>query len=74
MKKIYMLLLVAALACPKAFSAPTTIVRQTKDQGVTREQAIDKALYQAVAQAKGIAVSSGRYDFGFQSAGVGINT
>ena len=74
MKKIYMLLLVAALACPKAFSAPTTIVRQTKGQGVTREQAIDKALYQAVAQAKGIAVSSGRYDFGFQSAGVGINT
>ncbi|MBC8472314.1 MAG: hypothetical protein H8D56_22870 [Planctomycetes bacterium] len=74
MKKIYMLLLVAALVCPKAFSAPTTIVRQTKGQGVTREQAIDKALYQAVAQAKGIAVSSGRYDFGFQSAGVGIDT
>ena len=74
MKKLYMLVLVAALVCPKAFSAPTTIVRQTKGQGVTREQAIDKALYQAVAQAKGIAVSSGRYDFGFQSAGVGINT
>jgi curli biogenesis system outer membrane secretion channel CsgG len=74
MKKIYMLLLVAALVCPKAFSAPTTIVRQTKGQGVTIEQAIEKALYQAVAQAKGIAVSSGRYDFGFQSAGVGIDT
>ncbi|MBW7988593.1 MAG: hypothetical protein FVQ84_01015 [Planctomycetes bacterium] len=74
MKKIYMLLLVAALVCPKAFSAPITIVRQTKGQGVTREQAIDKALYQAVAQAKGIAVSSGRYDFGFQSSGVGIDT
>jgi curli biogenesis system outer membrane secretion channel CsgG len=74
MKKIYMLVLVAALVCPKAFSAPTTIVRQTKGQGVTREQAIDKALYQAVAQAKGIAVSSGRYDFGFQSSGVGIDT
>jgi curli biogenesis system outer membrane secretion channel CsgG len=69
-----MLLLVVALVCPKVFSAPTTIVRQTKGQGVTREQAIDKALYQAVAQAKGIAVSSGRYDFGFQSAGVGIDT
>ena len=82
MKKLYMLrrkallsgLLVAALLCPKVFSAPKTIVRQTKGQGVTREQAIDKALYQAVAQAKGIAVSSGRYDFGFQSAGVGIDT
>jgi curli biogenesis system outer membrane secretion channel CsgG len=74
MKKTYMLMLVVALVCPEAFSAPKTIVRQTKGQGVTREQAIDKALYQAVAQAKGIAVSSGRYDFGFQSAGVGIDT
>jgi len=74
MKKIYFLLLVVVLVCPKAFSAPKTIVRQTKGQGITREQAIQKALYQAVAQAKGIAVSSGRYEFGFQSAGVGIDT
>jgi curli biogenesis system outer membrane secretion channel CsgG len=74
MKKIYILLLVVALVCPKVFSAAKTIVRQTKGQGVTREQAIQKALYQAVAQAKGIAVSSGRYEFGFQSAGVGIDT
>ena len=74
MKKIYTLLLVVALVCPKGFSAAKTIVRQTKGQGITREQAIQKALYQAVAQAKGIAVSSGRYEFGFQSAGVGINT
>ena len=74
MKKIYILLLVVALVCPKAFSAAKTIVRQTKGQGITREQAIQKALYQAVAQAKGIAVSSGRYEFGFQSAGVGIDT
>ena len=74
MKKIYIFLFVVVLVCPKAFSAPKTIVRQTKGQGVTREQAIQKALYQAVAQAKGIAVSSGRYEFGFQSAGVGIDT
>ena len=74
MKKIYILLLVVVLVCPKAFSAAKTIVRQTKGQGITREQAIQKALYQAVAQAKGIAVSSGRYEFGFQSAGVGIDT
>ena len=74
MKKIYILLLVVALVCPKVFSAPKTVVRQTKGQGVTRDQAIQKALYQAVAQAKGIAVSSGRYEFGFQSAGVGIDT
>jgi len=51
MKKIYMLMLIVALACPKVYSAPKTIVCQTKGQGVTREQAIDKALYQAVAQA-----------------------
>ncbi len=74
MKKIYILLLVVVLVCPKAFSAAKTIVRQTKGQGITREQAIQKALYQAVAQAKGIAVSSGRYEFGFQSAGVGFDT
>jgi len=74
MKKIHILLLVVALVCPKAFSAAKTIVSQTKGQGVTREQAIQKALYQAVAQAKGLAVSSGRYEFGFQSAGVGIDT
>jgi curli biogenesis system outer membrane secretion channel CsgG len=74
MKKIYMLLLVAALVCPKAFSAPKTIVRQTKGQGANRAQAIQKALYQAVAQAKGLEVSSGRYEFGFESAGVGIDT
>ena len=74
MKKIYILLFVVVLICPKAFSAAKTIVRQTKGQGITREQAIQKALYQAVAQAKGIAVSSGRYEFGFQSAGVGIDT
>ncbi|MHC4535561.1 MAG: CsgG/HfaB family protein [Planctomycetota bacterium] len=74
MKKVYMLLLVAALVCPKAFSAPTTIVRQTKGQGVTREQAIYSALYQAVAQAKGIAVSSGRYNLGFRSTGMGFDT
>jgi curli biogenesis system outer membrane secretion channel CsgG len=74
MKKIYILLFVVALVCPKGFSAAKTIVRQTKGQGITREQAIQKALYQAVAQAKGIAVSSGRYEFGFQSVGVGIDT
>ncbi len=74
MKKIYILLFVVALVCPKGFSAAKTIVRQTKGQGITREQAIQKALYQAVAQAKGIAVSSGRYEFGFRSAGVGIDT
>jgi curli biogenesis system outer membrane secretion channel CsgG len=74
MKKIYILLLVVAVVCPKVFSAAKTIVSQTKGQGVTREQAIQKALYQAVAQAKGLAVSSGRYEFGFQSAGVGIDT
>jgi hypothetical protein len=74
MKRTYILLLMVALVCPKACSAAKTIVRQTKGRGITREQAIQKALYQAVAQAKGIAVSSGIYEFGFQSTGVGIDT
>ena len=72
MKKIYMLLLVVALVCPKAFSAAKTIVRQTKGQGISREEAIQKALYEAVAQAKGVAVSSGRSELDFRSGGVGI--
>jgi hypothetical protein len=74
MKKLYILLFVTALVCSEAFSAPKTLVRQTKGQGRSREQAIYQALYQAVAQAKGIAVSSDRYQFGFQSAGVGFDT
>ncbi len=74
MKKICMILLVVALICPKTFSAPTTVVRETKGQGISREQAIQKALFEAVAQAKGISLSSGRYAFGLLAAGADIDT
>ena len=74
MKKVYILFVLAALVCPKVFAAPKAIVRQTKGQGISREQAIQNALFEAVAQAKGIAVSSGRYNLGFGTTGLGFST
>ena len=74
MKKVYVLLMLVALICPEVFAAPKAIVRQTKGQGISREQAIQNALFEAVAQAKGIAVSSGRYNLGFGTAGLGFST
>ncbi|MBN1457722.1 MAG: hypothetical protein JW912_07715 [Sedimentisphaerales bacterium] len=73
MKKIFMLLLIAALFCPQVFSATKTIVRETKGQGITREKAIKSALAEAVAQAKGVQVSSGDYEFGYSSATADID-
>ncbi len=74
MKKVYVLLILVALVCPKVFAAPKAIVRQTKGQGISREKAIQNALFEAVAQAKGIAVSSGRYNLGFGTTGLGFST
>jgi hypothetical protein len=68
MKKIYTIFIVVALICPQAFSATKTIVCETQGRGINREEAIKKALHQAVAQAKGVKVGSGRYEFGFHSA------
>jgi len=68
MKKVYTFFFVVVLVCPQAFSATETIVRETKGRGINRDEAIKKALYQAVAQAKGVKVGSGRYEFGFHSA------
>jgi len=72
MKKIYTFFIVAALVCPQAFSATKTIVRETKGQGVNREEAIKKALQQAVAQARGVAISSRDVDFIYRSASADI--
>ncbi|MBN1804435.1 MAG: hypothetical protein JW837_04230 [Sedimentisphaerales bacterium] len=74
MKKVYILFILVALICPNLFAAPKAIVCQTKGQGVSREQAIQNALYEAVAQAKGVSVSSGRYRLGFGTAGLGFTT
>ncbi|MCK4753479.1 MAG: hypothetical protein KAS75_08525 [Planctomycetes bacterium] len=73
MKKIFMLFIVAALFCPAAFSATKTVVRETKGHGVNRDEAIKKALAQAVAQVRGVKVSSGDYEFGYQSATADID-
>ena len=72
MKKICMLFIIVALVCPEAFSATKTIVRETKGQGINRDEAIKKALYQAVSQAKGVKISSGDYSFGYRSASADI--
>jgi len=66
-----LLLIIVATACPQAFSADT-IVRETKGQGATRDQAIRNALLEAVSQAKGVKVGSGEYSLGYQSATVDI--
>ncbi len=73
MKKIYMCLVVAVLICPQAFSATKTIVCETKGQDVNREKAIKKALAEAVAQVRGVQISSQDYDFGYRSATADID-
>ncbi len=68
MKKIYTFFIVVALVCPQAFSVTKTIVRETKGRGINRDEAINNALKQAVAQAKGVAISSLDTDFAYRSA------
>ena len=72
MKKICMLFIIVVLVCPKVFSATKTIVRETKGRGITRDEAINKALSQAVAQVKGVKVGSEEYEFGYRSASADI--
>ncbi len=72
MKKICAIFIVVALVCPQAFSATKTIVREARGRGINRDEAIKNALYQAVAQARGVKVSSGRYEFGHHSAAADI--
>lgn len=72
MKKIYMLFVIVALVCPEVLSETKTIVRETKGHGITRDEAIKKALSEAVAQVKGVEISSGDYEFGYRSASADI--
>ena len=73
MRKLCIIFIIAALVCPAALAATKTIVRQTKGHGSTRDEAIKKALARAVAQAKGLRISSQDYEFGFQSATADID-
>ena len=69
MKKALLFLIILALASTTLFAAETnTTVLETKGQGVNREEAIKKALQQAVAQARGVVISSRDVDFIYRSA------
>jgi hypothetical protein len=75
--KALLFLTILALASTQAFSADPnaatkTKVVETKGQGINREEAIKKALQQAVAQAKGVAISSRDADFIYRSASADI--
>jgi len=73
MKLALLFLIILALASPLVFAAETkTIEIGTKGQGINREEAIKKALQQAVAQAKGVAISSSDADFIYRSASADI--
>jgi len=71
--KAFLFLTILALASPLLFAAETkTTAVETKGQGINREEAIKKALQQAVAQAKGVAISSRDADFIYRSASADI--
>jgi TolB-like protein len=77
MKKALLFLSVFVLTSAQAFcadpnAATTTKVVETKGQGVNRDEAINMALKQAVAQVKGVAVSSLDTDFDYRSASADI--
>lgn len=77
MNKALLFLTILALASAQAFSADPnaaakTKVVETKGQGVNRDEAINMALKQAVAQVKGVAVSSLDTDFDYRSASADI--
>jgi len=48
------------------------VIRQVVGRGADRDQAIKNALYNAVAQVRGVKVDSGEYEFVFRGAGGGV--
>jgi curli biogenesis system outer membrane secretion channel CsgG len=73
MKKAFLFLTILALTSTLLFAAETaTKTVETKGQGVNRDEAINMALKQAVAQVKGVAVSSLDTDFDYRSASADI--
>jgi len=77
MKKALLFLIILALVSTQAFSADpnaatTTKVVETKGQGVNRDEAINMALKQAVAQVKGVDIRSLDTDFDYRSASADI--
>jgi TolB-like protein len=73
MRKALLFLIVLALVSTLLFAVETaTKVVETKGHGVNRDEAINMALKQAVAQVKGVAVSSLDTDFDYRSASADI--
>lgn len=77
MKKAFLFLTILALASAQAFSADpnaatATKVVEAKGHGVNRDEAINMALKQAIAQVKGVAVSTLDTDFDYRSASADI--
>lgn len=66
MKKTIILL--TLLFSLQSFAKEQVIIKEGKGIAQTREDAVKKAIFEAVAKAKGINVDSGKYQFGFESA------
>lgn len=71
MKKIIVFLFVF-LFVSSVLAAEQVIIQEGKGVASTREDAIKKAIFEAVAKAKGINVGSGRYQFDFESVSADI--
>ncbi len=76
MKRLLILLIVLACASIPALAEekPDTILSTVKGRGQNRDEAIKKALYQAVSQTRGVRIDSGDYSLGFQTASAGVDT
>jgi hypothetical protein len=71
MKRTIILLLILSFSL-QALAAEKVIIQEGKGVAPTREDAIKKAIFEAVAKAKGINVGSGKYQFDFESASADI--
>ncbi len=71
MKKIITLLLILPFSL-QVLAGEKVIIQEGKGIASTREDAIKKAIFEAVAKAKGINVGSGRYQFDFESVSADI--
>ena len=71
MKKTIILLL-AGLFSLQAFAETKPIVQEGKGVAPTRQEAIKRAIFEAVAKAKGISVGSGEYEYSYDSAAADI--
>jgi len=71
MRKTIILLLIGLLSL-QAFAETKPIVQEGKGIAPTRQEAIKRAIFEAVAKAKGISVGSGEYEYSYDSASADI--